>query len=179
MTSTFLFVLWAGGGNAPPQIALAARLAETGHRVKMLAPAALRERVEVAGLEFEPYRATPEHDEADPARSLIRDFEIRSPVAAAKAQRDRLLADLAEPVAADVLAILDRDTADIVAFDSCCSAPCLRPRKRRFRPPCSCTPSIRSRLLGCRRSAMAGHHAPVCWVLPGTGWGQWRSSACG
>jgi MGT family glycosyltransferase len=117
MTTTFLFVLWAGGGNVPPQITLAARLAETGHRVRMLAPAALRERVEVAGLEFEPYRATPEHDEADPARSLIRDFEIRSPVAAAKAQRDRLLADLAEPVAADVLAILDRDTADVVAFD--------------------------------------------------------------
>ena len=117
MTTTFLFVLWAGGGNVPPQIALARRLVHAGHSVRVLAPAVLRERIEAAGLEFEPYRATPEHDQADPARSLVRDFELRSPVAAAKAQRDRLLADLAEPVAKDVLAILDRDAADTVVFD--------------------------------------------------------------
>jgi MGT family glycosyltransferase len=83
----------------------------------VLAPAVLRERIEGAGLEFESYQNTPEHDESDPAHSVIRDFEIRSPIAAAKAQRDRLLADFAEPVAQDILAILDRDPADTVVFD--------------------------------------------------------------
>lgn len=117
MTTTFLFALWAGGGNVPPQLALARRLVLAGHRVKVLAPAVLRERVEAAGMEFEPYRSTPEHDEADPARSLLRDFEIRSTIAAAKAQRDRLLADLAQPVAEDVLAVTDREAVDVVAFD--------------------------------------------------------------
>lgn len=117
MTTTFLFVLWAGGGNVPPQLALARRLTRAGHRVRVLAPAALRERIEAAGLEFEPYQNTPEHDESDPAHSVIRDFELRSPVAAAKAQRDRLLADFAEPVTKDVLDILDRDAADTVVFD--------------------------------------------------------------
>jgi MGT family glycosyltransferase len=83
----------------------------------VLAPAVLRERIEAAGLEFESYQNTPEHDESDPAHSVIRDFELRSPIAAAKAQRDRLLADFAEPVAKDVLAMLDRDPADTVVFD--------------------------------------------------------------
>jgi MGT family glycosyltransferase len=117
MTSTFLFALWAGGGNVPPQLNLARRLAEGRHRVRVLAPAVLRERIETAGLEFESYQNTPEHDESDPELSVIRDFELRSPIAAAKAQRDRLLGDFAEPVAKDVLAILDRDPADAVVFD--------------------------------------------------------------
>jgi len=117
MTTTFLFALWAGGGNVPPQLALARRLAEGGHRVRVLAPAVLQERIEAAELEFESYHHTPEHDESDPAHSVVRDFDLRSPIAAAKAQRDRLLADFAEPVAHDILAILDRDPADTVVFD--------------------------------------------------------------
>ena len=32
MTREFLFVLWAGGGNVPPQLTLAGRLVERGHR---------------------------------------------------------------------------------------------------------------------------------------------------
>ncbi len=117
MTNTYLFAVWAGGGNVPPQLTLARRLAARGHRVRMLAPAVLRERVEAAGLVFEPYRHTPEHDESDPARSLVRDFAHRSPVAAAKAVRDHLLLDMAAPIAADVLAVLDNHRVDAVATD--------------------------------------------------------------
>ena len=117
MTSTFLFALWAGGGNAPPQIALARRLAKAGHRVRVLAPAVLRERIQSAGLDFEPYHSTPEHDEADPLRGLSRDFEHRSPLAAAKAGRDHIFVDLAEPVTSDVLAILERHPIDVVVPD--------------------------------------------------------------
>lgn len=117
MTGTFLFVLWAGGGTAPPQIALARRLAAAGHRVRVLAPAVLRDRVEAAGLVFEPYRQTPEHDEADPARSLLRDFGHRSPIAGPVATRDHVFVGMAEPVAADVLAVLAREAVDVVASD--------------------------------------------------------------
>lgn len=117
MTTRFLFVLWAGGGNVPPQLALARRVAEAGHRVRVLAPAVLREKIEAAGFEFEPYRTIPEHDETDPLRSLSRDFEHRSPLAAAKASRDHLFVDMAAPVAADVLAILDRHPIDVVVSD--------------------------------------------------------------
>ena len=117
MSREFLFVLWAGGGNVPPQLALARRLVARGHRVRMLAPAVLRESIEAAGIAFEPYGETPEHDESVPERSLVRDFEARSKAAAIAASRDNLVAAMARPVAADVLATLERRSADVVAFD--------------------------------------------------------------
>lgn len=117
MSREFLFVLWAGGGNVPPQLAVARRLVARGHRVRMLAPAVLRESIEGAGIAFEPYREIPEHDESVPERSLIRDFEARSTVGAVAAARDNLLAALARPVASDVLNALEQRPADVVAFD--------------------------------------------------------------
>jgi len=117
MSKEFLFVLWAGGGNVPPQMAVARRLADRDHRVRMLAPAVLRESIEAAGIAFEPYGETPEHDESVAERSLVRDFEAHSKVAAVAAARDNLVAAMARPVAADVLATLERRPADVVAFD--------------------------------------------------------------
>lgn len=117
MSKEFLFVLWAGGGNVPPQLMLARRLVARGHRVRMLGPAVLRERIEAAGIEFEPYREIPEHDESVRERSLVRDFEARSKAAALAASRDNLVAAMARPVATDVLATLQRRSADVVAFD--------------------------------------------------------------
>jgi MGT family glycosyltransferase len=117
VSKTFLFVLWAGGGNVPPQLTLARRVAERGHDVRVLAPAVLRQRIEAAGLAFEPYVDAPEHDEAVPARSLIRDFEARTPMGAATRTRERLLVGMAGPIARDVRRILDRGTVDVVASD--------------------------------------------------------------
>jgi UDP:flavonoid glycosyltransferase YjiC (YdhE family) len=117
MSREFLFVLWAGGGNVPPQLTLARRLVARGHGVRMLAPAVLRESIEAAGIEFEPYREIPEHDESVPERSLVRDFEARSKTAEIAASRDNLVGAMVRPVAADVLAALERRPADVVAFD--------------------------------------------------------------
>ncbi len=117
MSREFLFVLWAGGGNVPPQLALARRMVERGHRVRLVAPAVLRESIESAGIAFEPYSEIPEHDESVPERSLVRDFEARSKAAALAAARDNLVAAMVRPVAADVLATLERRPADAVAFD--------------------------------------------------------------
>src|SRR6266540_2414908 len=117
MSKSFLFVVWAGGGNVPPQLTLARRLAARGHAVRILAPAVLHERIEDAGLVYEPYREAPEHDEAVPERSLVRDFEQRSSLGAVAAVRDNLLAGMAGPVAADVLSVLERERIDAVASD--------------------------------------------------------------
>jgi len=117
MSKEFLFALWAGGGNVPPQLTLARRLVDRGHRVRMLAPAVLRESIEAAGIQFEPYRTIPEHDESVREHSLVRDFEARWKVAALAASRDNLVAAMARPVSADVLATLERRPADVVAFD--------------------------------------------------------------
>lgn len=117
MSREFLFVLWAGGGNVPPQLTLARRLVARGHRVRILAPAVLRESIEAAGITFEPYRESPEHDESVPERSLVRDFEAKSRAAALAASRDNLVSAMARPVAADVLFSLEHRSADVVAFD--------------------------------------------------------------
>jgi UDP:flavonoid glycosyltransferase YjiC (YdhE family) len=117
MSREFLFVLWAGGGNVPPQLTLAKRLVARGHRVRMLAPSVLRESIEAAGIEFEPYHEIPEHDESVPERSLVRDFDARSKLGAVAAARDNLIGAMARPVAADVLATLERRSADVVASD--------------------------------------------------------------
>jgi UDP:flavonoid glycosyltransferase YjiC (YdhE family) len=117
MSKRFLFVVWAGGGNVPPQLTLARRLAARGHEVRMLAPAVLRDAIEAAGVVYEPYRKAPEHDERMPERSLVRDFEHRSPLAAVAAVVDRLLVGTSGPVAADVLTVLETQQIDVVAFD--------------------------------------------------------------
>lgn len=117
MSKSVLFVVWAGGGNVPPQLALARRLAARGHRVRMLAPTVLRQRIEKAGVAYEPYSTAPEHDEGSPTHSLVRDFEQRSPVAAIAAVRERLLAGMAHPIALDVLSVLERHPVDAVASD--------------------------------------------------------------
>jgi UDP:flavonoid glycosyltransferase YjiC (YdhE family) len=116
MSHVFLFVLWSGGGNVPPQLTLARRLVARGHRVRMLAPAVLRDAIVAAGIEHVPYRAIPEHDEAAPETSLVRDAG-RSKLGAVAAARDNLIAGTLEAVAADVGAALDRHPTDVVAFD--------------------------------------------------------------
>mgnify|MGYP000890130134 FL=1 len=58
----FLFVLWDGGGNVPPQLAVARCLATRGHDVRVLAPGVLKQRTENAGATFVPYTRAPEHD---------------------------------------------------------------------------------------------------------------------
>ncbi|MGH9209234.1 MAG: hypothetical protein ACRD2C_00965 [Acidimicrobiales bacterium] len=47
--SRYLFVLWAGGCNVPPQLAVAGRLVERGHDVAVLAPQCLANRVAETG----------------------------------------------------------------------------------------------------------------------------------
>jgi hypothetical protein len=83
----------------------------------MLAPAVLRESIEAAGIVFEPYREAPEHDESVAERSLARDFEASSRAGALAAVRDNIVAAMTRPVAADVLATLERGSADVIAFD--------------------------------------------------------------
>ncbi|MFL6110112.1 MAG: glycosyltransferase [Catenulispora sp.] len=52
----FLFVTWPGGGNLPPLLALGVMLTERGHEVTVVAPEAIRGRVEAEGLGFEAHR---------------------------------------------------------------------------------------------------------------------------
>ena len=50
---TFLFVTWAGGGNATPVLGLATRLARRGHGVRVASPDDMGARFTAAGVEHE------------------------------------------------------------------------------------------------------------------------------
>src|SRR5689334_21497696 len=102
----YLFVLWDGGGNVPPQLALARRLTERGHHVRILAPRILQSRIEAAGCQFVPLHETPEHDSSSRTEDLLRDWEARTSIGAASLVRDRLIFGTASGYASDVTAAI-------------------------------------------------------------------------
>lgn len=113
----FLFALWEGGGNVPPQLALARRLVERGHRVCVLAPRVLRARIEAAGCVFLPLHEVPEHDSSARADDLLKDWETHTPLAAAARVRDRLIFGTALAYARDVSAAIEDERPDVVVTD--------------------------------------------------------------
>lgn len=113
----FLFVLWDGGGNVPPQLAVARRMAEFGHRVRILAPRVLRSRIEAAGCTFVPLREVPEHDSSTRADDLLRDWEARSSLSAASKVRDHLIFGSALAYSRDVTEAIEDERPDVVVTD--------------------------------------------------------------
>lgn len=113
----FLFVLWSGGGNAPPQLALARRLTERGHRVRVLAPRALQAAIEAAHCVFVPVHAVPEHDSSSVRDDLAKDWEARTPIGAAARGRDRIIFGSALAYAQDVSAAIAEERPDVVVTD--------------------------------------------------------------
>jgi UDP:flavonoid glycosyltransferase YjiC (YdhE family) len=65
----FLFVLWDGGGTIPPELALARQTAQAGHEVIVLGPASIKEKVEMFGAVFLPYRQAPDRDPKKPGKN--------------------------------------------------------------------------------------------------------------
>lgn len=52
---SYLFVTWEGGGNVPPVLGLARRLAARGHTVRVLTEPCLERAVREAGARFLPF----------------------------------------------------------------------------------------------------------------------------
>jgi MGT family glycosyltransferase len=113
----YLFVTWDGGGNLPPELALARRLVDRGHEVRFLGHRTQEVAVRQAGCDFRPFRRTPDADSSRPETSMFRDWEAGSPPELFAMLRERLFFGPAAAVAADVLAELERDAADTVAVD--------------------------------------------------------------
>src|SRR5687768_7723212 len=86
--------LYASAGNAPPQLAVTRRLVDDGHEVLVLAHEASRGRVEATGARVIPFRTVhPDMDTSRPETDPLRDWEVRSPLAASKRLRDHLYLD--------------------------------------------------------------------------------------
>lgn len=113
----FLFVTWDGGGNIPPELAIARRLVARGHEVRVLADPTLAREAELAGCAFSPWTTAPHRVSRAREHDVLRDYETSNPVQ----MIDRYLRDfLAGPTPrwlADVSGELDRHPADVIVAD--------------------------------------------------------------
>lgn len=100
--ASVLFVLWDGGGNVVPTLAVANRLVRRGYRVRVLGSSGLAGRVVAAGCEFRPL----EKGDANPKPG--RSFEEDLSLATSLVDRGS---------ASDLLNELGRERADLVVVD--------------------------------------------------------------
>jgi UDP:flavonoid glycosyltransferase YjiC (YdhE family) len=112
-----LQVIWEGGGNTAPQLAIARELVARGHEVRVLGHRCQRERIEAAGAEYVAYRHAPEGDARHPDTDILRDWEARTPLGAFARVRDRVMYGPAGLFARDVVAAVEESPADVVAWD--------------------------------------------------------------
>ena len=110
--------LYASSGNAPPQLAVTRRLVDEGHEVLVLAHEASRRRVEATGADVVPFRTVhPEMDSSRPETDPLRDWEVRSPLAAGQRLRDRLYLEPIAGTAQESAAAMAQFSPDVVLFD--------------------------------------------------------------
>jgi MGT family glycosyltransferase len=112
---SYLFVTWEGGGNVPPVLGLARRLAARGHRVRVLAEPCLRAAVEEAGAAFTPFAR--HFTREDRAEDLIGDSAARTPLGALRRSLERVVLGPARIVAEETRRTLVEEPADVVVAD--------------------------------------------------------------
>ena len=115
--SRFLFLLWDGGGNVPPQLGIARRLVARGHHVRVLTEPSLEREVTSAGASFVPLTTAPHRFDRLADSDFVRDWEAHTPVGEFARTRDRVLIGPATRYADDVLAELRHEPADALVVD--------------------------------------------------------------
>ncbi len=109
-----LLANWEGGGNVPPTIGAVRRLRARDHRVRVLGDEAMRQEMEAAGAAFRPWRAAPNRPDRRRETDFLRDWEPKEPGGDFLRVLDRIMIGPAAAYAADTLAELRREPADIV-----------------------------------------------------------------
>jgi MGT family glycosyltransferase len=110
--------LYASSGNGPPQLAVTRRLVAEGHEVLVLGHAASRQQIEGTGASMIPFRSVhPAMDSSRPETDPLRDWEVRSPLAAAQRLRDRLYVEPIPGTTEESAAALADFAPDVVLFD--------------------------------------------------------------
>jgi MGT family glycosyltransferase len=113
----FLFVMWEGGGNVPPQLGLAHRLVQRGHDVCVLTEPSLEADVTSIGARFMSFTRAPHRRDRSVASDFVRDFDARTPLGAFAAVRDRVLLGPAAAYAQDTMAAIEQFRPDVMAPD--------------------------------------------------------------
>lgn len=112
-----LLAMWEGGGTIPPELGVARRLTDGGHRVHVLADPTIEEAARAAGCDFSPWTTAPHRTSLDPAQDLIKDWEVKNPLSLLRRARDRFMAGPAGRYAADTGAAIDTVDPDAVLTD--------------------------------------------------------------
>ncbi|HYR07476.1 MAG TPA: glycosyltransferase [Longimicrobium sp.] len=113
---SYLFVTFEGGGNVPPVLGVARRLAARGHDVRVLTEPCLRAATEAAGARFIPF--TRHFTREDRTEDLIRDSSARSPIGALKASLEGLVFGPAPVVAEETRRAMAGERPDVVVADA-------------------------------------------------------------
>ena len=116
--SRFLLATWDGGGTIPPELGLAAELVDRGHEVVVLSDDTVEAEARAAGASFTPWERAPQARARDAERALIRDWEVRSPLAQIRQVGDLLFFGPASEHAADVADAIDRWSPDALIVDA-------------------------------------------------------------
>lgn len=112
---SYLFVTFDGGGNVPPVLGLARRLAARGHDVRVLTEPCLRGAVEAAGARFVAF--TRHFTRADRTEDLIGDSAAKTTIGAFKRSLERLVFGPARIVAEETRRAIEAERPDVVAVD--------------------------------------------------------------
>ncbi|HEU4560520.1 MAG TPA: glycosyltransferase, partial [Longimicrobium sp.] len=113
---SYLFVTFEGGGNVPPVLGLARRLAMRGHRVRVLTEPCLQGPVEEAGAHFAPF--TRHFTRDDRTVDLIGDSAARTPIGALGRTFEHVVFGPARIVAEETRREIDRERPDVVVADA-------------------------------------------------------------
>jgi len=113
----FLFAVVEGGGNSPPVLGLAQRLAARGHQVRVLGDPALAPDAEKQGLTLVPFVHAPHHNVRSRHHDRLRDWAVSNPLGQLARITSQVMFEPAGAYARDVLDELQRFDADVVVVD--------------------------------------------------------------
>lgn len=111
---SFIFCTWEGGGSVGPVIAVARKLVERGHQVRVMSDRSNRLEAESAGAMFVPWTRAPSRPDRSRETDYFRDWEAPSPPEEFRLLVDKLLTGPALDYALDLLDELRRRPADLV-----------------------------------------------------------------
>lgn len=106
---TFLFALTDGGGTVPPELGVARRLVDRGHRVTVLADQSMADQVRRTEAAFLPWTSS---------AGEFRDWELRTPTSLARGTVEHMMVGPAPGQAADTIAAIDVTRPDLVVTSS-------------------------------------------------------------